>query len=102
MVSIGHGAPAMMPVRSDDRSCRAKPGSSSMAANIVGTPCSAVQRCFDIELKVSAALKPSPGNTIVAPDAVAHSTPTTMPKQWYSGTGMQSRSPGPSAIALAQ
>src|SRR5262245_6232658 len=51
---------------------------------------------------VSAASKPSPGNTIVAPEATQHSTPTTMPKQWYSGTGMHSLSSGDSAIALAQ
>ena len=34
---------------------------------------------------------PSAGNTIVAPLATQASTPSTMPKQWYSGTGMQSR-----------
>ena len=70
--------------------------------NIVGTPCSAVQRCLANDSSVSAASKPSPGNTIVAPDVTQHSTPSTMPKQWYSGTGMHSLSSGASAIALAQ
>ena len=44
MTSIGQGLPAMMPVRSDDRSKLAKSGWSISAMNIVGTPCSAVQR----------------------------------------------------------
>src|SRR5213596_1980786 len=42
--STGQGAPAMMPVRSDETSVVAKAGSSSTARNIVGTPYSDVQR----------------------------------------------------------
>ncbi len=38
IVSIGHGEPAMIPVRSDERSYCAKFGCSSSAMNIVGTP----------------------------------------------------------------
>jgi hypothetical protein len=38
MTSIGHGLPAMIPVRNDDRSKRANSGWSSCAMNIVGTP----------------------------------------------------------------
>ena len=38
ITSIGHTAPAMIPVRSDDRSRSAKSGWSCMAMNIVGTP----------------------------------------------------------------
>ena len=44
MVSIGHGAPAMMPVRSVDTSDSRSRGCSSMAMNMDGTPCRAVQR----------------------------------------------------------
>ena len=82
IVSIGQGAPAMMPVRSVDRSRRASSSCSSIAPNIVGTPCSAVQRFLAIERSVSPASKLSPGKTIVAPEAAAQSTPSTMPKQW--------------------
>ena len=38
ITSTGHGEPAMMPVRSDDRSKLAKSGWLSSAMNIVGTP----------------------------------------------------------------
>ena len=38
MTSTGHVEPAMMPVRSDDRSRLAKSGWPSIAMNIVGTP----------------------------------------------------------------
>jgi hypothetical protein len=72
----------MIPVRRLARSKRSNSGCSSIAPNIVGTPCSAVQRFFAIERRVSPASNPSPGNTIVAPDAAQHRTPSTMPKQW--------------------
>ena len=39
ITSIGQGEPAMMPVRSVDRSNSAKRGWSSSAMNMVGTPC---------------------------------------------------------------
>ena len=38
MTSIGHGEPAMIPVRSDDRSNSPKRGWLSSAMNMVGTP----------------------------------------------------------------
>jgi hypothetical protein len=38
IVSTGHGAPAMIPVRSVERSNSSKRASSSSAMNIVGTP----------------------------------------------------------------
>jgi hypothetical protein len=38
ITSTGHGEPAMIPVRSDDRSYVAKSGSPSSAMNMVGTP----------------------------------------------------------------
>ena len=38
---------------------------------------------------------------MVAPVATQASTPSTIPKQWYSGTGMQSLSRSLSRIALA-
>src|SRR6516162_1337632 len=44
MTSIGQGLPAMMPVRRLDRSNLPNSGWSISAMNIVGTPCTAVQR----------------------------------------------------------
>ena len=38
MVSIGQGAPAMMPVRRAERSAFANSGWDRMAMNMVGTP----------------------------------------------------------------
>ncbi len=38
ITSTGQGEPAMMPVRSDDRSKRLKSGWLSSAMNMVGTP----------------------------------------------------------------
>ena len=101
IVSIGHGEPAMMPVRRRDRSKRSNSGWSSSAMNIVGTPCSAVQRSSDTAASVAPASKTSPGNTIAAPLATQASTASTMPKQWYSGTGMHSRSASLKRIAAA-
>ncbi len=48
MTSTGHGEPAIMPVRSDDRSNEWKSGWASMAMNIVGTPSTLVQRSASI------------------------------------------------------
>ena len=101
IVSIGHGAPAMMPVRSVDRSNCANCGWSSSAMNIVGTPCSAVHFSSDAAASVAAGSNTSPGNTIVAPVATQASTDSTMPKQWYSGTGMHSESRSEKRIACA-
>ena len=69
--------------------------------NMVGTPCSAVQRSAEAAVRVVSGSKPSPGNTMPLADATQVSTPSTMPKQWYSGTGMHSRSCSPSRIATA-
>ncbi len=38
ITSIGHGEPAMIPVRSERSSVRSKQGCLSMAMNMVGTP----------------------------------------------------------------
>ena len=38
MTSIGHGEPAMIPVRNVDRSNESKSSCPSIAMNIVGTP----------------------------------------------------------------
>ena len=101
IVSIGHGEPAMIPVRRRLRSKVANSGWSSSAMNIVGTPCSAVQPSSDTAASVAPASKISPGNTIAAPLDTQASTASTMPKQWYSGTGMQSLSASVKRIAAA-
>ena len=82
MSALGHGAPAMIPVRMAERSNRSNSGWSSMAANIVGTPCTAAQRSSASASSVSPASNPSPGNTMVAPQETAVRLPSTMPKQW--------------------
>src|SRR5881628_2070011 len=81
ITSTGQGAPAMMPVRSEDRSNSANRGWSSSAMNIVGTPCNAVQRSSATAASVAAGSNDSPGNTIVAPVDTQASTDKTMPKQ---------------------
>ena len=81
ITSIGHGEPAMMPVRSDFRSNFSKSGWSSSAMNMVGTPCSAVQRSSATVSSVTSGSKPSPGNTMQAPWVTAARLPNTMPKQ---------------------
>ena len=53
---------------------------------MVGTPCSAVQRSLARAFRVSSGSNASPGKTIVAPVATQARLPSTMPKQWYSGT----------------
>ncbi len=82
ITSSGHGEPAMMPVRSDDRSYEAKSGWSSSAMNIVGTPYREVQRSSWTARRVSAASKAGAGMTMQAPCEVAPRLPMTMPKQW--------------------
>jgi len=61
ITSIGQGAPAMMPVRSDDRSNFANSGWSSSAMNMVGTPYSAVHFSRSTVCSVASGSKPSPG-----------------------------------------
>ncbi len=69
--------------------------------NMVGTPCSAVQRSSATVRSVASGSKASPGKTMHAPVAVQASTDITMPKQWYSGTGMHRRSVPCRFIAMA-
>ena len=72
------------------------------AMNIVGTPCSAVQRSSLTAANVAPASNTSPGNTIARAGAHAgRAPPSTMPKQWYSGTGMHSESHSLNFIAIA-
>lgn len=81
MVSMGHGEPAMIPVRSEDRSKALKSGCASSAMNIVGTPWSAVQRSSEIAARTAAGSNISPGNTMVAPVLTQARTARTIPKQ---------------------
>ena len=60
--------------------------------NIVGTPYTAVHRSSASASSVASGSKPAAGYTIVDPDAMQPRLPIPMPKQWYSGTGMQTRS----------
>ncbi len=60
--------------------------------NMVGTPCSAVQRSDSIDSSTAPGSNPADGNTIAAPCVAHNSVPSTMPKQWYIGTGIQSLS----------
>jgi hypothetical protein len=53
ITSMGHGEPAMMPVRRLLRSNLANSGWSSWAMNMVGTPYSAVQRSSDTACRVA-------------------------------------------------
>ena len=92
ITSIGHGAPAMIPVRSELRSCPQKPGSPSSAMNIVGTPYRLVHRCCAHARSVAPGSNVSAGYTMHAPLQVHARLPTVIPKQWYSGFGMQTRS----------
>ncbi len=71
----------MMPVRSDDRSNSPNLGCSSSAMNMVGTPCSAVQRSAATVSSTASGSNPSPQSTLAAPCVMAASTPSTMPKQ---------------------
>jgi hypothetical protein len=81
ITSIGQGAPAMIPVRNDDRSKLANSGCSSCAMNIVGTPCSPVHFSSATVCKVASGSNPSPGYTIAVPCVVQARLPNTMPKQ---------------------
>ena len=92
ITSTGHGEPAITPVRSDDRSRSPNCGWASSAMNIVGTPYSDVQRSVSTARNVASGSNAASGKTIVAPCVVQARLPSTMPKQWYSGTGMQTRS----------
>ena len=82
ITSTGQGEPAMIPVRSDERSWSAKLGWFCIAMNIVGTPYTPVQRSSAIARRVTSGSKPGAGITIVAPWVVQPRLPITMPKQW--------------------
>ncbi len=82
ITSTGHGEPAMIPVRSDDRSYDAKSGRPSSAMNIVGTPYSDVQRSSCTACSVAAGSNAGAGMTMQAPCEVQARLPITMPKQW--------------------
>ncbi len=82
ITSTGHTAPAMMPVRSDDRSRSAKSGWFCIAMNIVGTPYTAVHLSDSIAAASVPGRTPGAGITIVAPWVVQPRLPITMPKQW--------------------
>ena len=59
--------------------------------NIVGTPCSAVQRSRCTDASTFSGSKSST-ITIVEPCVITEQTPSTQPKQWNSGTQISSRS----------
>ena len=80
--SGGHGAPAMMPVRSVPVSNRSNSGWSSSARNIVGTPCTAVHRSSWIARSTAPASKCADGITTHEPRTKHVRFDTTMPKQW--------------------
>ena len=82
ITSTGQGEPAMIPVRSEDRSCEPNDGSASSAMNIVGTPYREVHRSAATASSVARGSKPSAGMTMQAPCEVAPRLPITMPKQW--------------------
>src|SRR5215210_944049 len=97
ITSIGQGEPAMIPVRSEEVSYPSKSGCSSSAMNIVGTPSTAVHPSLSTACKTSSASKVSTG-TIVPSWVTVLSVPSTQPKQWKNGTGMQTLSSGPSSM----
>ena len=82
MISIGHGDPAMIPVRSDVRSKRANSGCCKAAMNMVGTPWRAVQRSASIVSNTDVASNVSAGTIMAAPCVTQVIFASTMPKQW--------------------
>ena len=82
ITSTGHGEPAMIPVRSDDRSWVSKLESDSSAMNMVGTPYSDVHFSAATAASVAAGSNARAGITMHAPWEVAPRFPITMPKQW--------------------
>ena len=59
---------------------------------MVGTPYSAVARSSWTARRVAVGSNAGDGKMTAAPRLYAPITPNTMPKQWYIGTGMHSRS----------
>ena len=82
MTSTGHGEPAIIPVRSDDRSKVWKSGWASMAMNIVGTPSTLVHRSASIACSVASGSNDGAGSTVVVAWVRLARLPMTMPKQW--------------------
>ena len=82
IVSIGHGEPAMIPVRRLVRSNSPNSGCSSSAMNIVGTPYRLVQRSSWTACSVITGSNAPFGITMQAPCEVHARLPMTMPKQW--------------------
>ncbi len=83
ITSTGHGEPAMIPVRSVDRSKRAKSGRASSAMNIVGTPYSDVHRSswHGLQRRAGVERRRRDDDARAVAD-VAPRLPMTMPKQW--------------------
>ena len=82
ITSTGQIDPAMIPVRSEERSRSANVGWFCIAMNMVGTPYTAVQRYSAMHRSVVSGSKPGAGMTIVAPWVVQPRLPITIPKQW--------------------
>jgi hypothetical protein len=82
ITSTGHGDPAMIPVRNDDRSKSSKFGRASSAMNMVGTPYRLVHRSACTASSTASGSKPASGITMHAPCVVHARLPSTIPKQW--------------------
>ena len=82
ITSTGQGEPAMIPVRSEERSYASKSGQPSSAMNIVGTPYSDVHLSWATASRVATGSNAGAGMTTHAPWLSAPRLPITMPKQW--------------------
>jgi hypothetical protein len=82
ITSTGQIEPAMIPVRSVERSWSPKEAWFCIAMNIVGTPYTPVHRSASIVRRVISGSNPGAGITIVAPWEVHPRFAITMPKQW--------------------
>ena len=85
MTFIGHGLPAMMPVRIFLNLSASKSGCSKSAINIVGTPWNAV--IFSVYMQCSDFLGENAVIGDIALPCVTHAViARTIPKQWNIGT----------------
>ncbi len=82
ITSTGHGEPAMIPVRSVDRSYVLTSSRPSAAMNIVGTPYQDVHRSWATASRVLTGSKAGAGMTTQQPCVSAPRLPITIPKQW--------------------
>ena len=82
ITSTGHSAPAMIPVRSDDRSNDAKSSWFCIAMNIVGTPYTAVHRSLCTARSVAPRVEPGRRYHHREPCVTQPRLAITMPKQW--------------------